>query len=343
VGIAYHGAVLTALSDVTGWDPRRAEVIVGTSAGSLTGAMLRAGIPAADLSRISEGMPLSAEGARLEGLGKPHRPRPKPSDVLHFRPLADPLGVVHAVTHPRSHPVSGLLAAVIPAGGIPTDAISSGIDAAFPGGWPSASLWLCAVALRDGRRVVFGQPGGPDVSVGQAVAASCAVPGYFQPVRIGGRRYVDGGVRSLTNTDLVTGAGLDLVIVSSPMSQASGRPVVAADTLVRQPLRAQLHMEVEALRRAGVPVAVIEPGRQVAHAMGLNFMDARPRGAVSRITRASTARWLADRPEGRWLVAMLAVAAASEAPAADAPAASEAAAVDAVEAFETESTLLPSA
>jgi NTE family protein len=219
-----------------------------------------------------------------------------------------------------------LLASALPAGGIPTAAISGGIDAVFAGQWPSAALWLCAVALRNGRRVVFGQHGGPDVTVGQAVAASCAVPGYFQPVTIGGRRYVDGGMGSLTNTDLLLDAGLDLVIISSPMTQTSGRPAIAADTLMRQPLRAQLHAEIGALRRSGVPVAVIEPDRQVAHAMGFNPMDARPRGAVSRVAKAATIRWLAERPEGQWLVAMLAVSAASTAAARSADAAATAAA-----------------
>jgi NTE family protein len=313
--VAYHGAVLSALEDVTGWDPRKADVIVGTSAGSLTGAMLRAGVSAGDLTRISEDLPLSPEGARLAELGKPHRPRPKPTDFLNMRPVADPLALLHGVAHPRSHPLSGLVAACMPSGGIPTSAMSSGIDAVYDGRWPEAPLWLTAVALRDGRRVVFGQAGGPDVTVGQAVAASCAVPGYFQPVNIGGRRYVDGGVHSLANADLVAGAGLDLVIISSPMSQASARPTIAADTFLRQPLRARLHAEVAALRRAGVPVAVIEPDRLVTHAMGLNPMDARPRGAVSRITRTSVSRWLAERTEGRWLVAMLAVAATSATPA----------------------------
>jgi NTE family protein len=313
VGVAYHGAVLAAIQEVTGWDPRRADVIVGTSAGSISAAMLRAGVPAGDLMRISEGLPLSVEGAQLAQVGRPHRPRPKARDVLHIRPMADPLGVVHGVAHWRSHPVGALVAALLPSGGIPTDAISSGIDAAYPDGWPADPLWLCAVGLRDGKRVVFGQPGAPEVPVGQAVAASCAVPGYFKPVAIGGKRYVDGGVCSLTNVDLVAGLGLDLVIVSSPMSQAAAWPAVAADSWVRQPLRAQLHGEVGALRRAGVPVVAIEPSRQMAQAMGLNPMDARPRGTVSRVTYAGVARWLAEQIDGRWLVAMLAVAAASAA------------------------------
>jgi len=309
--VAYHGAVLAAIEDVTGWDPRKADVIVGTSAGSISASMLRAGVPAGDLVRISEGLPLSVEGNRLAEMGKPHRPRPKPRHVLHIRPVADPLGVVHGMAHPRSHSLGALVAAMLPSGGIPTEAISDGIDAVFAGGWPAEPLWLCAMGLRDGRRVVFGQPGGPDARVGQAVAASSAVPGYFQPVTIGGRRYVDGGTRSPTNMDLVAELGLDLVIVSSPMTQAESRPAIAAHTFMRQPLRAHLHAEVAALRRAGVPVVAIEPTRRVAQAMGLNPMDARPRGAVSRVTRANVARWLAEHIEGRWLVAMLAVAAAS--------------------------------
>jgi NTE family protein len=302
VGVAYHGAVLGAIREVTGWDPRTAEVIVGTSAGSITAAMLRAGVPAGDLMRISEGLPLSEEGAELAEIGRPHRPRAKPRHVLHIRPVADPLGVVHAVAHLRTHSLGALVAALLPAGGVPTDAISSGIDAVYAGGWPPDPLWLCAVALRDGKRVVFGQPGGPDAGVGQAVAASSAVPGYFKPVTIGGRRYVDGGIHSLTNLDLVAGLGLDLVIVSSPMSQ-------------RRPARAQLHAEVAGLRRAGVAVVAIEPNRQVAQAMGLNPMDARPRGTVSRVTHAHVASWLAQHIEGRWLVAMLDVAATSATPA----------------------------
>jgi hypothetical protein len=120
-------------------------------------------------------------------------------------------------------------------------------------------------------------------------------------------------MRSPTNMDLMAGAGMDLVIVSSPMSQAEARPANAAGALMRQPFRAYLRAEVAALRRTGVPVVAIEPSRQVAQAMGLNPMDARPRGAVSRVTRANVARWLAQDMEGRWLVAMLAVAAASAA------------------------------
>ena len=206
-GLAYHGAVLGALADVTAWDPRTAAVIVGTSAGSISAAMLRGGLPAGDLMRISEGTPLSAEGARLAALGRPHLPRAQPGDVLHMRPVADLLGAVHGIAHVRSHSLGAWMAALLPSGGVATDAISTGIDALHAAGWPSEPLWVCAVRLRDGKRVVFGRPDAPDVPVGQAVAASCAVPAYFRPVSIDGKRYIDGGVRSFINADLVARDG----------------------------------------------------------------------------------------------------------------------------------------
>ena len=88
--------------------------------------------------------------------------------------------------------------------------------------WPEPDLWICAVRRRDGRRVVFGRPGSPEAPIHLAVAASCAVPGYFAPVQIGGRSYIDGGVHSPTNAAVLRGAGLDVVIVISPMSGPAG-------------------------------------------------------------------------------------------------------------------------
>lgn len=305
VGVAYHGAVLAALQEVTGWDPARAELMVGTSAGSLTAAMLRAGVPAADLARISEGEPLSPEGERLAAVGRPHRPRPSPTDALAFRPVGDPGAVLHALTHPCSMSLRALAIAALPAGGISTDALSAGIDAVYDGTWPDRPLWICSYDLRAGDRVVFGRAGGPPASVGQAVAASCAIPMYFRPVQIGGRRYVDGGVHSMVNLDLVAGAGLDLVVAVSPLSQAAAWGAVSPSILMRQALRVRLRAEVNALKKAGVPVVAIQPGRSITASMGLNPMDAARRGAVSRATRAGVRRWLHDGVEGRHLVQLL--------------------------------------
>jgi NTE family protein len=217
--------------------------------------------------------------------------------------------VLNAFTHPRSRPPLALLAAMMPAGQVSTDAISQGVNAVFAQGWPDQRMWICAVDLRSGRRAVFGKEGEPEAQVGDAVAASCAIPGYFQPVRIGRRRYVDGGVRSMVNLDLVRDLELDLVVVSSPLSQEAGRLRLGPAAAIRQLLRAQLSREISGLRRDGVPVIAVQPDRRVAAAMGLNPMDARLRGPVSRVTFASISRWLGDGGgDGRRLAGMLAEA-----------------------------------
>jgi NTE family protein len=318
VGLAYHGGALAAIEATTGWDPRTAELIVGTSAGSITGAMLRAGVAAADLAHISEGQALSLEGERLTGLGQPHRPRPTVLDALHFRPVADPRGLVHGLAHPLSHPKGGLLSALLPAGGVPTTAISAGIDSINGGRWPAEPLWVCAVDLRTGRRVVFGKPGERAAPIGLAVAASTAVPSYFMPVCIEGRSYVDGGAWSMSNLDLLEEADLDLVVVSSPLTGAVGVPGLAPDMLLRRSIRIQLGREVRALRHTGVPVFVLEPNRRVVSAMGHNPMDARRRAPVSRAAAVATAEWLVRGKRGARLARALRRAATEDTQAAPA-------------------------
>ena len=68
--------------------------------------------------------------------------------------------------------------------------------------WPERPLWVCAVDLDSGERIVFGRDG-VDAPIGVAVQASSSIPGFFRPVEHGGQRYVDGGVHSPTNADLL--------------------------------------------------------------------------------------------------------------------------------------------
>src|SRR5688500_10160929 len=70
VGQAFHLGVLSALQEVTGFDGRRAQTLVGTSAGSLVAAGLAAGLSALDLRAELLGEPLSAEGRRIRGTGR---------------------------------------------------------------------------------------------------------------------------------------------------------------------------------------------------------------------------------------------------------------------------------
>lgn len=197
-----------------------------------------------------------------------------------------------------------LAAAMLPAGTASTEAISEGIDATFGPEWPDETLWITAVDLDSGRRVVFGDDGAPTATVGQAVAASCAIPAFFQPVPIEKRRYVDGGTHSLVNLDLVARAGCDLVIVSSPMSTAGPVGVRKPSTVLRSLARAQLAREVATVRRAGAEVLAFQPTADDVRTIGLDAMDPDRRPVVVRSAYESTLRRL-DRPDVQERLALL--------------------------------------
>jgi NTE family protein len=78
-------------------------------------------------------------------------------------------------------------------------------------------LRVVAVDLDRGDAVAFGAKGRRDVPVSQAVQASAALPGLYRPVRIGGRDYVDGGVKKTAHVNLAIGEGASLVICINPM------------------------------------------------------------------------------------------------------------------------------
>ncbi|MGQ0433199.1 MAG: patatin-like phospholipase family protein [Microthrixaceae bacterium] len=291
-GGAFHAGVLAAIHDATRWDPRRAAVIVGTSAGSITGAALRAGLSAADGLARAEDRPLSPSGARLlRAIGVPSPPSPlRPSREA---PLSSQLlaTLTRAAAQPFKVRPLALLAGLLPDGSVSTDVISEGITALYDAAWPAEPLWICAVRQADGRRVVFGRnerrPPLPDV-----VAASCAIPSFFHPVTIEGEAYIDGGVHSPTNADALRSVDppLDLVLVSSPMSVAGRGLRVAADQPARRWAAALLAVEVRRLRRAGVPVVAFQPTADDARVMGVNAMDPSRRAAIARQAYESTRR-----------------------------------------------------
>ena len=116
-------------------------------------------------------------------------------------------------------PRTAVLAGLAPAGRGVLTGVRQLIEAVVPAGeWPDhPGCRAVALDYETGRRVVFGAPGAPRAGLSQAVVASCAIPGWFQPVTIGARRYVDGGAWSATNADLLVDAGLDELFVVAPM------------------------------------------------------------------------------------------------------------------------------
>ena len=171
---------------------------------------------------------------------------------------------------------TSILAGLLPAGEASTEVIRTGIDALHPRGWPTQAYRACAVRLRDGALVVFGSDGAPSVSIGTAVAASCAIPSWFAPVDVGGERYIDGGAHSFTNASEAASIAPDLVVISAPMARLAGR--------------AQLGLEVQSLRRRGIDVVTFRPSPEDERAMGLNAMDPSKRAPVVRAVRETARR-----------------------------------------------------
>ena len=314
VGHAFHAGVLSVLAEETGFDAGRADLLVGTSAGSIVASMLRSGITPSDLSAAILGGTLSPRAKVLYGQARARGWRPGQipgqSGGGGYRRsllpgLESPGMLAEALFRPWRLRPGAVLAGLLPRGRVPTTMITEWLQPVFGDGWPEAvpgrELWVCTVALANGRRVVFGREGAPPAPLSEAVAASCAIPGFFTPVEIDGRSYVDGGVYSVTNADLTADRELDLVVVSAPM--AAAKPLGnSLDMAGRRLARVTLGREVSALRRRGTRVLVLQPTPQDRAVMGINAMDAGRRHAVVRQARESTRRRLeradvADRIE----------------------------------------------
>ena len=293
VGQAYHAGVLAALEDVLGWDPRTAEVIVGSSAGSLTGAALRLGVPAHDLAASALGEPVSPEGAFLDAFAAdgPEIPPFDPRKALRGWRLPSARLIARTARRPWAFRPTAAAMTLMPAGFVDIAASADTLGPLLGGRWPDG-LWICAARRDDGARTVFGRPGAPGVPLGRAVAASCAIPGYFSPVGIDGVEYVDGGVHSPTNADVLRQEGLDLVVVVSPMSAAHGRSR-AGDAGVRWAAHRRLEREVARLRATGTEVVRFEPSGRTVAAMGVNAMADDRSAAVARAARADAAAFAA--------------------------------------------------
>jgi NTE family protein len=140
-------------------------------------------------------------------------------------------------------------------------------------------LLVAAVELASGRRVMFGSPGAPSATVAQAVLASCAIPGVFSAVPIGGREYVDGGAWSPTNMDAAPVRRGERVLCLNPTG--SLRPARGALAGALGPIsRTAAGGEALARRHRGARVRTINPDEASARAMGVNLMSRSRRAAV---------------------------------------------------------------
>jgi NTE family protein len=203
------------------------------------------------------------------------------------------------VGHLRRLPPTAVLSALLPEGRGSLESVGALVRHVVPTGWVQRDgVQVVAMDYETGRRVPFGRPGEPEADLADAVMASCAIPGWYQPVHIGAGRFVDGGACSSTSVDLLAGHGLDEVFVLAPsVSFAMDHPEALLSRLERQwrvrVTRRCLH-EVAKLHATGTEVTVVGPGPEDLEQMGANLMDVVRRRAVLETSLRTSAAALAD-------------------------------------------------
>jgi NTE family protein len=261
-GIAWEAGIIIGLRD-GGVDVRDADTMIGTSAGSMVAAHLRVGTDEGNaFARIQQGAPLASYGR----LGPPDAARYLRAQLALDRRRGRAV-VARAALSARTSSEEEWL-----------DAIGLGL-VGKP--WPDGRLLITAVDAETGTSVVFDNDSG--VPLDRAVAASCAVPGVFPAVEVGGRRYVDGGLRSVANIDLASGHRRVLALSPYPVGSR---------------LREQPLVQIRTLRPWAKSYLVVPDARDV-WAMGANPLDMR-RGAGTFETARAHGRRIAHRVADIW-------------------------------------------
>lgn len=310
VGASWLIGALQALEDETGWAPQSAERIVGTSAGSVIGSLSAAGLSPQLMAAHSLGQapPELAEMMQADRLAEDVADR---SEAERFT-LATALPsigpgswklAISTLRHPGRHSPAELACGWLPRGFISTDPIKRLVERFVPGDWPEhPSFWAVACDYSTGRRVAFGSPIAPRARVADAVAASCAIPGFYHPVRIDGRRYVDGGICSMSHLDLLADESLDLVVCLNPTSSRARldarTPAQRLAAYVRSASGRRLGHEARKLRERGTDVLIVQPSAADVAVMGLNLMARDRRAEVLETSYDSTVRALRRLGDG---------------------------------------------
>lgn len=278
-GAAWSIAALDSVRNALQWDPREADIIVGTSAGAVLAALLGADV-SVDRMLASQRGDDAAAGCVWNhdtDTGGWLPPLPKFSTTAPRLFLKGLLKGVSPLTA-----VAGLL----PQGRADMSGFIRLIEAVAPTGeWvPHPNVWIMAADAATGERVAFGAPYAPKISLSDAVCASYAVPGWCPPVTWEDRTYLDGGIVSPTSADFLLNSNLDEVVILAPMASSDPdhprSPLAKIERIARRYMTRIVDAEVAQLESRGVRVIRLEPGAEDLQAIGYNMMDPRRRKQV---------------------------------------------------------------
>ncbi|WP_235614607.1 patatin-like phospholipase family protein [Streptomyces ambofaciens] len=261
---AWQVGVLAGLADA-GLDLGAADVLAGTSAGSLLALDLAKGSAPADLYREQV-----------------HRERAMMDVNFTLTMTAKYLWAALGSRDPDTV-VRRLGRLALSVRGVPESAVLAAIGPHLPvEDWPERTVRLFAVDALTGAPTAFDAGSGVDLL--HAMSATCALPPLFPPITIGEGRWMDGGVRSTTNADLVDDCAR--VVVLAPIPKAAGATPSAAT-------------QVASLTAKGARAILLTPDRAARRAFGRNPLDAsRIPGAAREGRRQGTEQ--ADRVRTIW-------------------------------------------
>jgi NTE family protein len=152
---------------------------------------------------------------------------------------------------------------------------------------------------------VLGRKGSPAATLHQGVMASCAIPGFYQPVKLGPLTLVDGGLHSPTNLDLAAKADFDLIVCVAPMAYDTLHAPNKIEQLVRRVPARRLASEVAMARSRGSEVLLLRPGASEVRLHGANLMRGTGWEEIARAAYEGAAR-LIETPRFRRVLGPLA-------------------------------------
>ncbi|MGV9628850.1 patatin-like phospholipase family protein [Streptomyces sp. NPDC003487] len=215
LGAAWTAGLAVGLRSF-GVDLGEADLIVGTSAGAIVGAVIATGQDPGRLATVGRSGNVSSA---------PHRPDPAVTGAV-FAVLGDP----HLDPADARRRVGRIALETVDAEA-ENQLIAQRAALIAADSWPRRPLLIPAVDAESGEPIVWDATAG--VPLVRAVAASSAFPGIEPPVAIDGRRYLDGALRAGTNTDLA-GHARTVVVVDPlahrhPPHTADGAHILAPD------------------------------------------------------------------------------------------------------------------